>query len=197
MAQRKDKMMRIEIKHRLTNNVLYSCDADDLKEAVMKGINEGANLEGANLEGANLEGSDLIGANLRSANLKDAYLVGANLKDAYLVDAYLKDAYLVGAYLVGANLRGANLRGANLEGEILKIQPISILNLDWEILITESYLTIGCQRHTHDQWIDFKDDDISSMHAKALSFWTENKIWIISLCSIHNKKANGVNHGTT
>ncbi len=73
----------IDIKHRHTDEILRSVDADTLS---------GANLRGADLRGANLRGADLRGANLRGANLRGADLGGADLR--------------------GANLRGANLGGA-------------------------------------------------------------------------------------
>lgn len=44
--------MKIEIKHRYTNAVLYSTEADDLRAAVVKAVARGAYLGGANLDGA-------------------------------------------------------------------------------------------------------------------------------------------------
>jgi uncharacterized protein YjbI with pentapeptide repeats len=55
----------IEIKHKITGEVLHTVDADDLVGANLKG----ANLEGANLEGANLKWADLVGANLKGAKI--------------------------------------------------------------------------------------------------------------------------------
>ena len=132
-----------------------------------------------------LEGANLIGANLRNANLIGASLIGANLRNANLIGANLIGANLIGANLRGAYLIDANLEGANLRGEILKKTPISILNLTWDILITEEYLTIGCQRYAHKAWAEFKDSDILNMHANALEFWTQWKNPLLLMCKNH------------
>lgn len=152
----------IEIKHRYTNNVLFACEAKNMKETVLTAIKSGA-------------------------YLRDADLRGANLRDAELSDAYLRGAYL----------RGADLRGANLRGEKLAIAPISILNLTWDILISEQYLKIGCKRHTHDEWKAFDDAQIKSMEALASDFWNVNKVWILAACDAHKAeslKARENNH---
>ncbi|SRR5579871_1039640 len=143
--------MLYEIKHRLTDKVLYSAEGNSLAEVVTKAVREGAyleranlvraNLVGANLEGANLTGANLTGANLAYADLKDAnltyaYLAGANLKDAileraYLTDAILEDAILEGADLTGANLAYANLQGANLTGANLSKANLDAIQVDY------------------------------------------------------------------
>ena len=75
-------MTTVEIKHRWTNEVLFSCDVPDDVES---GLRTRHALEKATAASANLSG-----ANLSGANLSDAYLRDANLSDAYLRDA--KDA---------------------------------------------------------------------------------------------------------
>jgi len=142
----------IEIKHRFTNDILFSFEGESLKYAVVEAVSKKANLYCA----------DLYGANLRVADLR------------------------------GANLRGANLRVANLRGEKLKLAPISILNLRWDILITDNYLTIGCQRHKHEAWHLFSDDEIQDMESGASEFWNENKTWLLALCAIHHEKSEKV-----
>src|SRR3990167_4938840 len=137
--------MKLELKHKTTNSVLFTLDAKTIKDALENAVKGGAylgdanlrdanlrdanlggaNLDGANLDGANLDGANLRGANLRSANLRGANLRGANLDGANLRGADLGDANLEGANLDGANLRGANLgdanlRDANLDGANLR-----------------------------------------------------------------------------
>ena len=116
---------------------------------------------------SDLRGADLSGANLRFADLSFSKLNGA--------------------YLGTANLYGANLYGAELNGEILTETPISILNLTWHILITSQYLTIGCQRHTHEEWEKFTDDEIAKMESRASEFWKVNKSWILGACKAHRE----------
>ena len=103
--------MRIEIKNRWTDAVLYTADVPD-------GTKSGMTMRLA-LEQAVASGANLSDANLSGANLSDANLSGANLSDANLSGAYLSDAYLSGAYLSGANLSGAYLSGANLSDAYL------------------------------------------------------------------------------
>ena len=144
----------------------------------------GANLSEANLFGAYLSGADLSEANLSGANLSGAYLSGASLSRANLSGANLSEANLFGAYLSRADLSGANLSGANLFGaylseanlfgEKLTKNPIQILGLKWEVLITEKHIKIGCQVHEVQEWFKFDDEKIASFHEEALAWW---KIW--------------------
>jgi uncharacterized protein YjbI with pentapeptide repeats len=107
----------IEIKHRWTNDVLFSsAKAKSLRDAVIEAVASGANLSYANLNGANLSDSNLIRADLYGADLYGANLYGANLISADLNGADLNGADLYGANLYCANLSGANLSGANLSG---------------------------------------------------------------------------------
>jgi uncharacterized protein YjbI with pentapeptide repeats len=54
----------IEIKHRYTENVLYACKAETLREAVIEAVAIHADLYGADLRGANLYGANLDGEKL-------------------------------------------------------------------------------------------------------------------------------------
>lgn len=127
--------MLYEIKHRFTNNLICSFEAESVSIGIEAKAREGANLEGANLR--------------------------------------------------GANLRGANLSGANLEGEILDKTPLFFSGLIWQITITSRYLTIGCQRHSHEDWESFRDSEIINMEGRALEFWATNKTWILNACKAH------------
>jgi uncharacterized protein YjbI with pentapeptide repeats len=181
--------MKIKIKHRWTDNVLYACDADNLKAAVIKAVSSGANLRGADLRGADLRGADLYGADLRGADLYGADLRGADLYGADLRGADLYGADLRGANLRGANLRGADLRGADLRGEKIAIAPVLIGGLNWTVCITESYLEIGCQRHKHAEWKTFDDETIADMSDDALEFWQQWKKPLLDMCKAHRKES--------
>ena len=76
--------MKIEIKHRITNNVLISGEYISIKDCLEK--NQRAYLRGADLRGAYLEGTDLRGSYLRGADLRGADLYGADLEGADLRD---------------------------------------------------------------------------------------------------------------
>jgi hypothetical protein len=164
--------MKIEIKCRFSGSILFSHEAEDnsVKLTLEAAVSARANLAGANLARANLDGANLDGANLAGANLDGAYLAGANLD---------------GANLDGANLDGAYLAGANLDGEVLTKAPISILNLTWPVLITEGFMRIGCQRHSHEKWRAFDDDSIARMESRAIEFWAQWKAPLLAMCDNH------------
>ena len=123
-------------------------------------------------------------------NMKDA-VVSALQIGANLIGANLRDANLIGANLRDANLRDANLIGANLSGEILKIQPISIQGMEYQCLITPEFLTLGCQRHRHEEWAYFDDRRIIEMDGrKAIAFWSANKDWILAACAAHKAESD-------
>ena len=160
----------IQIKSRFTGNVLKEVDA--------------ANLRAANLRAADLCAADLRAADMRAADLCGANLRGANLRAADLRDADMRDAELCGADLCGANLCGANLRGADLCGEKLKSIPVFIYGLKWFVTVTNEFLTIGCQRHTHAEWEAFSDEQISDMDEGALNLWQMWKPSLLSVCAV-------------
>jgi len=64
--------MEIEIKSRLTGQILFAVEAETWGTALEIAVSSGANLFGANLSGANLFGADLSRANLSRANLSGA-----------------------------------------------------------------------------------------------------------------------------
>ena len=191
--------MKISILNRFSASVIFAADIENntvkltLELALKSGANlRGANLYGADLRGANLYGADLYGADLRGANLRGADLYGADLRGADLrgADLYgadLRGANLYGADLYGANLYGANLRGADLDGEKLTKTPLQLNNLKWLVLISDSYLRIGCQRHLISDWEKFKDGEIEKMASGALDFWKKWKNSILTICKAHSE----------
>ena len=106
--------MLIEIKHRYTNNVLFACEAENMRAAVIQALGKVADLRGANLRGANLRNTDLRGIDLTGANLTEADLTGSDLRNAVLTGADLTRVNLTRTDLTGAVLREAILTGANL-----------------------------------------------------------------------------------
>jgi Pentapeptide repeats (8 copies) len=92
--------MKIVIKNRWYDTVIFECKAGSIREACEKASTQNINLRSADLSGADLRSADLSGANLRSADLSGANLSGADLS---------------GANLRSADLSGADLSGANLE----------------------------------------------------------------------------------
>ncbi len=164
----------MEIKHKITNEVLLTIEGDSLQGANLRG----ANLQEANLRGANLQYADLQEANLQEANLQYADLQYADLQEANLQYADLQGANLQGANLPGANLRGASLRGANLPTDVIRIDGML-----WDVTILHGHMRIGCQHHHVDEWESFTDDEISKMDDDAMKFWQANKQKLITIAN--------------
>ena len=81
--------MKVQIKARFTDAVLFECEIFDsseypLREAVVAAVAKKTDLHGADLRGADLSGAYLSGADLRGAYLRGADLRGADLRDADL-----------------------------------------------------------------------------------------------------------------
>ena len=91
----------MEIKHKLTNEVLLTTRGDSLQGANLRWADlRWANLREANLQGANLQGADLQGADLREANLREANLQGANLPtDVIRIDGMRWDVTILHGYM--------------------------------------------------------------------------------------------------
>ena len=144
----------MEIKHKLTNEVLLTIEGDSLQNA---------DLRWADLRWADLQGADLRWADLRLADLQGADLRGADLQ---------------GADLRGADLRGADLRAADLPTDVIRIDGML-----WDVTILHGHMRIGCQHHHVDDWDKFTDDEISKMDDDALEFWQANKGKLITIAN--------------
>ena len=155
----------MEIKHKLTNEVLLTIEGASLRRADL----QGANLRRADLRGADLQWANLQGANLRSADLRGANLQGANLREANLQRADLR----------GADLRSADLRWANLPTDVIRID-----GMRWDVTILHGWMRIGCQHHYVDVWDKFTDNKISKMDEHALEFWQANKQKLITIANL-------------
>mgnify|MGYP003510908525 FL=1 len=154
-------MAMYQIKSWLTGAVLFECDVPDAHS----GMAARFALEKATQSGANLSGADLSCANLYGANLS-------------------------GANLYGADLYGADLYGAKIDGEEIKKLPVQIGGLAWDVLITEGFMRIGCQRHTHEAWAEFGPDEIHDMAGNATEFWEQWKAILLSICKEHSIDKN-------
>ena len=77
----------MEIKHKITNEVLLTIEGDSLQGADL----QGANLQGANLQGADLRLADLQGANLRLADLPtDVIRINGMRWDVTILHGYMR-----------------------------------------------------------------------------------------------------------
>jgi len=133
--------MKIEIKHRISGEVLFSHEQENNSWKITVGLAikssanlsfadlSFANLSSTNLSFADLRSADLSFANLSSANLSSADLSFANLSSANLSSADLRSADLSSANLGFANLSSANLRFANLHSANLRFADLRFADL--------------------------------------------------------------------
>ena len=81
----------MEIKHKITNEVLLTIEGDSL---------QGANLQRADLQEADLQGADLRWANLQGADLRWANLQGADLPtDVIRINGMRWDVTILHGYM--------------------------------------------------------------------------------------------------
>jgi len=68
----------------------------------------------------------------------------------------------------------------------LKSTPVFIYGLPWFVTITNEFLTIGCKTHKHNDWHEFDDEKINSMHINGLEFWHQWKGVLLSACAVQS-----------
>jgi Pentapeptide repeats (8 copies) len=139
-------MTKIEIKHRYTNAVLFSHEAEGntvaitlklaiaegtiMRDADMRGADmRGANMRGADMSGADMSGADMSGADMSDADMRGANMRGANMSGANMSDADMRGADMSGADMSGADMSGADMSGANMRGADMRDANMSGSNL--------------------------------------------------------------------
>lgn len=136
--------------------------------------NGGAGARFAAHRNEDLANSCFQGAALRNADFRYADLQNANFEGADLFLATFRGADLSNAKFRSANLRYTNFADANLEGT-----GVAMYCLHWICIQQPGHLTVGCQRHTYEEWANFTDDQINVMHSKALKFWSAYKEFLL------------------
>jgi hypothetical protein len=121
--------MKIQIKNRFDNSVIFETEAANTREAVLAAISQKVSLSSADLRSA-----DLRSADLRSADLRSADLSSADLRSAVLRSADLSSADLSSADLSSADLRSADLRSADLSSAVLRSADLSSAVLSYAVL---------------------------------------------------------------
>ena len=84
----------IIINHK-TKKVIFECEKETVREAILEAMKSDANLRGANLSNADLSGAGFYYANLRYANLSNADLSGADLTGISIEDTYFEKTKLI------------------------------------------------------------------------------------------------------
>ena len=106
--------------------------------------------------------------------------------------AVKSNTYLRGADLGGADLGGAYLRGAKISDDITIVQaPIIISGFIWLVIIWDNHMQIGCEFHSHNEWIGFDDAAWIRMGGKeAAIFKKENMLSLELFCRLQSDRAN-------
>jgi uncharacterized protein YjbI with pentapeptide repeats len=152
-------------------------------DEVMNVIND-ARREGVrpDFRRSDLSRAELTYADLRRVDFRRSNLSYADLRRSDLSHADLRRSDLRHADFRGADLSCADLRGADLTfcvGNGKEIQTIQTNK--WPIIISESYMAIGCEQHPIRSWLSYSEKKISKMDPDALEFWKQWKPAIIEI----------------
>ena len=83
--------MKIQIKSRYNDAVIFECEADSLKLAVELAVKFRVDLSGVDFSGMDLSGADFSGVDLSGVNFSGANLCGTNFTGANLYGADLSE----------------------------------------------------------------------------------------------------------
>jgi hypothetical protein len=74
------------------------------------------------------------------------------------------------------------------------IAPMQIENLDYNVLIGDDFMFIGCIEHKIAEWRTISDREILAMDGKrSLTFWNDNKERLLKSCDLHQEKIRCIN----
>jgi hypothetical protein len=172
-----DKM--IEIRHRRTNEVIYTFPGDTLV--------------GANLWGADLRDANLWGADLRDADLEGAKLERAKLERAKLERANLERAKLERANLEGANLERAYLRGATREGRQVRKLYLHGAFGCYYVMLWDTHIEVGCKSYDFTEFLSMTDDRAFAIDGDKAVNWY--RIYHAPLCAMIRQLNNNKEEG--
>ncbi len=117
--------MKIIIKARWSDRIVFEGEYESLKHAVVDAAKKNISLSGSDLRDSDLRDSDLSGSNLRGSNLRGSDLSGSDLRGSDLSGSDLRGSNLRGSNLRGSDLRGSDLRGSDLRGSDLRDSDLS------------------------------------------------------------------------
>lgn len=123
----------IEIKRYDNRQIIFSCEAEDVREAVKEAIKQGISFEYAYLIRVDLSCLDLSGVNFSFAMLN-----GSNLTYTKLVGTNFSNAILNGVKLLYCDLRKANLGNTEIKCSDLSfsnLRGINLSNIDFSYTI--------------------------------------------------------------
>lgn len=122
----------------------------------------GSILDYANLEAALMRRANFRGAKMRFANMRATILADADFRDADFRGADLRHAVMRKARMDNAVVDRADLRDATLPRGLLhaSLGP-------WEVCVTPTHMTVGCERRTLEEWGEMSAADIRVLDLEA------------------------------
>ena len=145
------------------------------------------------LKGSRVENSRILNSSyVDNSLIKDnCILKGSRVENSHILNSSSVDNSVVSNNSVVINSRILNdirVENSFMYDSIATISTLSISGQTWIITITDDKMKIGCENHTHEEWRNFTDEEISSMHKDALTWWSEWKGFILPLSEMHIKK---------
>lgn len=75
-----------------------------------------------------------------------------------------------------------------------RVSPVNIIGLIYPVTISDELMRIGCECHTHADWLGFDDRRILETDGKtAARFWKQYGVFLLALCDGHAKKVAKLN----
>jgi len=153
--------MIIKIKHRYTNEVIYSCEAKTIREAVQKAVKENVSLSNSNLRNSDFRNSDL-----RNSILRDSDLSHSDFTNSDFTHSDLRNSDFTNSDFTNSIFRNSILTNSNFTNSIFSNSE----NLDkttklpiycrWSHGITNGNLIhIGCEKRKIKDWDKFFNSD--------------------------------------
>ena len=145
-----------------------------------KVVARNTDLSDSDVSGSDMSYSDYRGSNFSRANMRGVKLIGCKLGGCNFAETQLS-----GESLCGVDTRLVKLRGSYIDGEKLHKEPIVINGLPWFVLITDNYMRLGCERHTHEEWRKFRTSNIEKMGVGAVAIFKRYREVLLALCDLH------------
>jgi len=149
-----------------------------------KTIARNTDFSGSTLDDCDMSYGDYRGSNFSRCSAKRTKFTGSNLRGCNTVKMLID-----GESLIGVDTRMVNLKGSIIDGEEVKKQPIVINGLPWFVLITDNYMRLGCERHTHQDWKNMKIKDMEKIGEIAVYIFQKYSSLLFTLCDLHSNTA--------
>ena len=119
---------------------------------------------------------------IKGGVIKGGEIWGGEIRGGEIRGGVIRGGVIRGGEIRGGEIRGGVIWGGEIRGGVIKITPIFLAGLRWDITVTSEHMTIGCQHFTHKEWEGFTRVEITPMASKAWDWWKENKAMLFNFC---------------